>query len=241
MPERDHSSLHPRRARLKRVAVWTAAPLLLVLGCVAGMPFARIVIAEIAPGLFRAAAIFYSPVTYGLGIGLGAVLAAIGSWVRHRSVLIAVLAGMLSWAYVAYYVYTRNANAYEEIDRRHRNARRFAIAVGICCLMLGWYVLAWVGTARALNSRTISFDREPYLRTVFAPLIGYCDADWPGSVWLRVTTAYGMGFLRPQRAGTGGSPAAPGSSDKDCCAEFAMRRVRPICPGGGHRVFSGIH
>lgn len=41
------------------------------------------------------------------GIGLGAALAVVCSWQRNRSILWAILAGVLSWFYVIYFALTR--------------------------------------------------------------------------------------------------------------------------------------
>jgi len=41
------------------------------------------------------------------GIGLGSVLAVVCSWERNRSVLWAILAAILSWIYIIYFVLTR--------------------------------------------------------------------------------------------------------------------------------------
>jgi len=41
------------------------------------------------------------------GIGLGSVIAVVCSWDRNRSILWAVLAGILSWFYVIYFALTR--------------------------------------------------------------------------------------------------------------------------------------
>ena len=41
------------------------------------------------------------------GIGLGSVIAVVCSWQRNRSILWAILAGILSWFYVLYFVLTR--------------------------------------------------------------------------------------------------------------------------------------
>jgi len=43
----------------------------------------------------------------GTGIGLGAVIAVVCSWQRNRSILWAILAGILSWFYVLYFALTR--------------------------------------------------------------------------------------------------------------------------------------
>jgi hypothetical protein len=41
------------------------------------------------------------------GIGLGSVIAVVCSWQRNRSILWAVLAGILTWLYVLYFALTR--------------------------------------------------------------------------------------------------------------------------------------
>ncbi len=41
------------------------------------------------------------------GIGIGAALAIVCSWQRNRSILWAILAGILSWIYVIYFAITR--------------------------------------------------------------------------------------------------------------------------------------
>jgi hypothetical protein len=41
------------------------------------------------------------------GIGLGSVIAVVCSWDRNRSILWAILAGILSWLYVIYFALTR--------------------------------------------------------------------------------------------------------------------------------------
>jgi len=45
--------------------------------------------------------------TYGAGIGLGSAVAVVCSWHRNRSILWAILAGILSWFYVVYFAVTR--------------------------------------------------------------------------------------------------------------------------------------
>jgi hypothetical protein len=44
------------------------------------------------------------------GIGLGSVIAVVCSWQRNRSILWAILAGVLSWIYVIYFAMTRRAD-----------------------------------------------------------------------------------------------------------------------------------
>lgn len=41
------------------------------------------------------------------GVGFGSVIAAITSWDRNKSVLLAILHGIFSWLYVIYYLITR--------------------------------------------------------------------------------------------------------------------------------------
>jgi hypothetical protein len=41
------------------------------------------------------------------GLGLGAAIAIVCSWERNRSILWAILAGILSWFYVIYFAITR--------------------------------------------------------------------------------------------------------------------------------------
>ena len=41
------------------------------------------------------------------GIGLGSVIAVTCSWHRNRSILFAIISGVLSWFYVIYFALTR--------------------------------------------------------------------------------------------------------------------------------------
>jgi len=41
------------------------------------------------------------------GIGLGTVIAVIASWSRNKSILWAIIHGILGWLYVIYFVLTR--------------------------------------------------------------------------------------------------------------------------------------
>jgi hypothetical protein len=41
------------------------------------------------------------------GVGLGSVIAVVCSWQRNRSILWAILAGILTWFYVIYFALTR--------------------------------------------------------------------------------------------------------------------------------------
>ena len=45
---------------------------------------------------------YYQPVYYGPGIGLGTIIAVVVSWNRNKSILLAILAGILGWLYVIY-------------------------------------------------------------------------------------------------------------------------------------------
>jgi hypothetical protein len=42
------------------------------------------------------------------GIGLGTAIAVVASWSRNKSILWAILHGILSWIYVIYYAITRD-------------------------------------------------------------------------------------------------------------------------------------
>lgn len=44
------------------------------------------------------------------GLGLGSAIAVVCSWQRNRSILWAIVAGILSWLYVIYFALTREAN-----------------------------------------------------------------------------------------------------------------------------------
>lgn len=44
------------------------------------------------------------------GLGLGSAIAVVCSWQRNRSILWAILAGILSWFYVVYFAMTRTAD-----------------------------------------------------------------------------------------------------------------------------------
>ena len=44
------------------------------------------------------------------GIGLGSTIAVVCSWQRNRSILWAILAGILSWLYVIYFALTRETD-----------------------------------------------------------------------------------------------------------------------------------
>jgi hypothetical protein len=42
------------------------------------------------------------------GIGLGSVIAVVTSWDRNKSILWALIHGILGWLYVIYYAFTRS-------------------------------------------------------------------------------------------------------------------------------------
>lgn len=46
------------------------------------------------------------------GLGLGSILAIVCSWQRNRSILWAIVAGVLSWFYVIYFALTRKQREY---------------------------------------------------------------------------------------------------------------------------------
>ena len=41
------------------------------------------------------------------GIGLGSIIAVVASWSRNKSILWAIVHGLLGWIYVVYFVFTR--------------------------------------------------------------------------------------------------------------------------------------
>lgn len=46
--------------------------------------------------------VYTEPVYYGPGIGLGTVIAVVISWSRNKSILWAIIHGILGWLYVIY-------------------------------------------------------------------------------------------------------------------------------------------
>lgn len=45
---------------------------------------------------------YMQPVYYGPGIGLGTIIAVVISWSRNKSILFAIIHGILGWLYVIY-------------------------------------------------------------------------------------------------------------------------------------------
>ncbi len=45
---------------------------------------------------------YMQPVYYGPGIGLGTIIAVVVSWSRNKSILWAIIHGLLGWLYVIY-------------------------------------------------------------------------------------------------------------------------------------------
>jgi fucose permease len=41
------------------------------------------------------------------GIGLGSIIAVVASWSRNKSIIMAILAGLMGWVYVVYFAFTR--------------------------------------------------------------------------------------------------------------------------------------
>jgi high-affinity Fe2+/Pb2+ permease len=41
------------------------------------------------------------------GIGLGSIIAVVASWSRNKSILWAIVHGLLGWIYVVYFIFTR--------------------------------------------------------------------------------------------------------------------------------------
>jgi hypothetical protein len=48
------------------------------------------------------------------GIGIGSAVAIVCSWQRNRSIILAIISGILSWIYVIYFAVTRRPNEYKE-------------------------------------------------------------------------------------------------------------------------------
>ncbi len=46
--------------------------------------------------------VYAQPVYYGPGIGLGTIIAVVISWSRNKSILWAIIHGLLGWLYVIY-------------------------------------------------------------------------------------------------------------------------------------------
>jgi hypothetical protein len=46
--------------------------------------------------------VYMQPVYVGPGIGLGTIIAVVVSWTRNKSILLAIIAGILGWIYVIY-------------------------------------------------------------------------------------------------------------------------------------------
>lgn len=44
------------------------------------------------------------------GIGLGSVIAVVISWEENKSILLAILHGILGWFYVIFYAFNKNSN-----------------------------------------------------------------------------------------------------------------------------------
>ena len=52
--------------------------------------------------------VYAQPVYYGPGIGLGTIIAVVISWSRNKSILWAIVHGILGWLYVIYAILVRN-------------------------------------------------------------------------------------------------------------------------------------
>jgi hypothetical protein len=46
--------------------------------------------------------VYAQPVYVGPGIGLGTIIAVVVSWTRNKSILLAIIHGILGWLYVIY-------------------------------------------------------------------------------------------------------------------------------------------
>ncbi|HLY69967.1 MAG TPA: hypothetical protein VKR53_09565 [Puia sp.] len=45
---------------------------------------------------------YWQPVYVGPGVGLGTIIAVVVSWTRNKSILLAIIHGILGWLYVIY-------------------------------------------------------------------------------------------------------------------------------------------
>lgn len=71
----------------RKIPLLFLASLLLLLGSCAGDP---------------GAPYYYQPVYVGPGVGLGTIIAVVISWSRNKSILWAIIHGILGWLYVIY-------------------------------------------------------------------------------------------------------------------------------------------
>ena len=51
---------------------------------------------------------YFAPGYVGPGIGLGTIVAVVVSWSRNKSILWAIIHGLLGWLYVIYAILVRN-------------------------------------------------------------------------------------------------------------------------------------
>lgn len=70
-----------------KIAILFLLPILAFASCVAAGP---------------GTPVYYQPVYYGPGIGLGSLIAVLISWKRNESILLAIVAAILGWIYVIY-------------------------------------------------------------------------------------------------------------------------------------------
>ena len=54
--------------------------------------------------------VYAQPVYYGPGIGLGTIIAVVVSWSRNKSILWAIIHGILGWLYVIYAILVRKSD-----------------------------------------------------------------------------------------------------------------------------------
>jgi len=52
--------------------------------------------------------VYVQPIYYGPGIGLGTLIAVVVSWSRNKSILWAIIHGLLGWIYVIYAILVKN-------------------------------------------------------------------------------------------------------------------------------------
>jgi len=74
------------------------------------------------------------------GVGLGSIIAVVASWHRNRSILWAILHGVLSWLYVIYFAFTEKREEY--IARNGREGWLVLAALLLIAIVIAFAVIA---------------------------------------------------------------------------------------------------
>ena len=69
-------------------------------------------------------------------------------------------------------------------SRKSRIVRRLALTSIASFVLLCWYIGLWMTVCRARTHNIMSYETAMFVRPVFAPLIGYCNSELPGSTGL---------------------------------------------------------